>query len=136
MTKKILLVDDEAELLKIIKAKINSWGYEVITASNGKEAMEAFSANKVGAVILDYLMPDIDGIELLKKIRTKDEKIPAIMFTAYPEEKSMEDAEKLKITAFIPKMSPYTNTIDSLKATLEMVFKKRITNDVEKDIIS
>jgi len=124
MSKKILLVDDEPEALQIIKSRINSWGYEVITASDGKEAMEAFAINKVDAVILDYLMPDIDGIGLLKKIRAINNKIPTIMFTAYPKEEAIEDAEKLKIAAFIPKLSPYASTLDNLKTSLEMIFKK------------
>lgn len=125
MPKKILLVDDEPEILEIIKSRINSWGYEVITAPNGKEAMELFGANKVDAVILDYLMPDIDGIGLLKKIRAINDKIPTIIFTAYPKGEAMEDAKKLNVTAFIPKMSPYTNTIENLKTALGMVFKKK-----------
>jgi len=68
-------------------------------------------------------MPDIDGISLLKKIRAIDKEIPAIMFTAHPDEEPMEDADKLNISAFIPKISPYTDTTAGLKTALDLVFK-------------
>jgi len=124
MPKKILLVDDERDILEIYKSRISSWGYDALIAENAEEAIKILKETKIDTIILDYLMPDMDGITLLKKIREVDKKIPAIMFTAYSEETAIKDADKLDIAAFIPKTSPYTNTIDSLKKTLEIIFKK------------
>ena len=124
MAKKILFVDDEEDILDIFKSRISSWGYDVAVAINGKIAMKILKEEEINAIVLDYLMPDTDGIVLLKKIRGIYGKMPVIMFTAYPKEVTMEDAEKLNIAAFIPKISPYTSTIDSLKTALEIIFKR------------
>ena len=122
--KKILLVDDEPDFLDVIGQRIESWGHEVILAQNAKEAMDAFKNESPDVIILDYIMPDIDGVELLKKIRAIDRKIPVIMFTAKPEFDAIKDTEKLNILAFVPKLSPFTDTRANLKSTLDMAFKK------------
>ena len=123
--KKILIVDDETDFLEIMTQRIESWGYEVIPASNSKEAMDAFRDKKPDVIILDYLMPDIDGVQLLKKIRTIDMGIPVIMFTAKPESEAIEDTEKLNVLAFIPKLSPYVDTQANLKTALNMAFEEK-----------
>jgi len=123
--KKILLVDDELDFLEIMKHRIEYWGYEAITASNGEDAIRAFKDKGPDAIILDYVMPDINGIDLLKKIRGINKKIPVIMFTAKPEFEAIRNSEKLNISAFIPKLSPLVDTQASLKKVLYMVFKKK-----------
>jgi len=113
--KKVLFVDDERDCLKVIGSWIKSWGYEVIAVQAGKEALDILAAEKVDAILLDYLMPDIDGISLLKKIRAMDGEIPVIMFTAYPEKEAMQEAGKLNVSAFVPKLSSYTDSTNILK---------------------
>jgi len=119
--KKVLLVDDESDFLSLMTKVLDSWGYEVVTASNGDKAIELFKSEKPQAVILDYVMPDISGVELLKKIREFDKRIPAIMFTARPTVKAIEDSKQLNIIAFIPKVSPYVNTHEDLRMALDLV---------------
>jgi DNA-binding NtrC family response regulator len=119
--KKVLLVDDEADFQMLMSKVLDSWGYEVLTASNGDEALEIFKAENPRALILDYVMPDINGIDLLKKIRKIDTRVPAIMFTAKPSVKAIEDSKHLNIVAFIPKISPYVNTHDDLRMALDLV---------------
>ncbi len=63
MKKKILAVDDEHEVLMLLEKRLSSAGYEVITASNGKSALEMARKEKPDLVILDILMPDMDGSE-------------------------------------------------------------------------
>ncbi len=121
---KILLVDDEKDFLKIMGERIKSWGYEVIEASTGAEGMEAFRAKRPDVVILDYMMPGMDGITTLKEIRKLDKKVAVIMFTAHPEAKAMEGARKLNVGAFIPKLSAYTDTQNLLRAAIQMIEKK------------
>lgn len=130
--KTILLVDDEEAFLEIMGSRIESWGYKVITAANGYEALELFNKSKPDAMVVDFKMPDMDGVQLLMKIRAKDAKIPVIMFTAKPRPETMEDAETLNISAFVPKLSPYVDTHTSLRSAINMVFKtKDIHNDKE-----
>jgi len=103
--KKILIVDDEADILEVMSVLVASWGYEVIPASSGKEALEAFEIRKPDIAILDYQIPDMDGISILKEIRKTNAKIPVIMFTAHPDAIPIKGADALNISAFVPKMS-------------------------------
>ncbi len=121
---KILLVDDEADFLETMGAIIKGWGYDLITAVSGKKAIDAVMAQKADIVILDYMMPGMDGVITLKEIRKMDKEIPVIMFTAHPDIKIMKGAEKLGVSAFIPKLSAYSDVQSGLKAALDMAGKK------------
>ena len=121
--KNILLVDDELDLLKVIGARIKRWGYSLTEAKDGKEALEAVKKKKLDIIILDYLLPDMNGLAVLEKIREINKEIPVVMFTAYPTPKTMHEAEKFGISAFIPKFNVYTDIQTVLKTTLEMILK-------------
>ena len=123
MPGKILLVDDEADILKVIGSRIKSWGYELVEAMNGKDAIGSVEAKQADVVVLDYMLPDMDGVAVLKKIRKNNKKIPVIMFTAYPNPDSMQDADRLGISAYVPKISIYSDTKESLKAAIDMAIK-------------
>ena len=124
--KKILFVDDETDFLAIMTQRIESWGHEVISASNGKEALDLFTDKKPDVIILDYLMPDINGIDLLKKIRAIDRNVPVLMFSAKADTDNVRDGMDLGIAAFIPKLSPFADTQANLRAALDMVFKQKL----------
>ena len=66
---KILLVDDEADILEIVGYNLTSEGYQVITATNGVEAIEKAKKHKPQLIILDVMMPEMDGIEACEKLR-------------------------------------------------------------------
>ncbi len=85
---KILAVEDEVKILEIVKAYLQREGYEVITATNGKEAMKVFSEEEFSLAILDLMLPDITGEEICKLIRKKSD-IPIIMLTAKVDEGSI-----------------------------------------------
>lgn len=80
---KILIVDDDAHIQRLYKEEFEDEGYKVVIAGTGKEALELFEKEKPDIVTLDILMPDIDGISLLRKMKEKEPKIPIIMSTAY-----------------------------------------------------
>jgi len=118
---RILLVDDEEELLKAMRIRLASWGYDVITASCGEDAVRIAEKNKgiLDAVILDIMMPGIDGIEALRRIRRFDKKIPVFMLTAYPSEEKMQEVELLGISAFIPKGAEFANASEIIQIALK-----------------
>ncbi|UCE78081.1 MAG: response regulator [Nitrospiraceae bacterium] len=80
---KILIVDDDQNILRLYKEELEEEGYTVITAANGKEAIEQFDKEEPDIVTLDILLPDIDGIKLLRQIKEKRPRLPVIMSTAY-----------------------------------------------------
>lgn len=79
--KKILVVDDEKPISDIIKFNLSKEGYDVFTAFDGKEALEQFEAEKPDLIILDLMLPEIDGLEVAKEIR-KTSHVPIIMLSA------------------------------------------------------
>ena len=121
--RKILVVDDEIDFLEMIRLRLEANNYSVVTAMDGKEALEKFKKEKPVAVLLDILMPGMDGIATLKEIRKLDKKIPVIMFTAYPDTKVLKGTESLGISALIPKLSTYSDVQASLKSTIDMLAK-------------
>ena len=121
---KILVVDDEPSMLQILSLRISGWGYDLITAVNGSEAINALINKKPDIIVLDYYLPGMDGIATLQKIREIDDKIAVIMFTAYPNTDALKWSEKLNVSAFIPKLSAYSDATSSLKAVIEMAVKR------------
>ncbi len=83
--KKILLVDDEARMRKIVADFLHREGYEIIEAADGVEALEMFAEQQPDLVILDVMMPRMDGWQVCREIR-KTAKTPIIMLTARSEE--------------------------------------------------
>ncbi|MBU0547413.1 MAG: response regulator [Candidatus Omnitrophica bacterium] len=129
---KILLVDDEADILEVVGVRIKSWGYELLKAKNGKEAIGIVKAKKTDLVVLDYMLPDMDGIAVLKEIRKINKKIPVIMFTSYPNPTAMYAAENLGISAYVAKLSiPSDDRQALLKTAVDMAIKK-ISEDNKK----
>jgi len=89
--KAVLVVDDDPKSLKLMEVKLTHEGYRVITAKNGKDALEMIKMEKPGLVLLDILMPEMDGIETLKRIKAFDQDIYVAMVTAVWDE---EEAKK------------------------------------------
>ncbi|MEW6408628.1 MAG: response regulator transcription factor [Nitrospirota bacterium] len=80
-SEKILLVDDDLDILKVLKANLELQGFEVACASRGKEAIEYVSKSSPDLIILDLMLPDMDGMEVCRRLR-QDSPIPVIMLTA------------------------------------------------------
>ena len=85
MSTSILIVDDEPRYLRLLEANLRTEGYEIITAQNGKEAIEMFSANPVDLILLDIMMPQMDGFTVCQRIRQYSN-VPIIVLTAKGEE--------------------------------------------------
>ncbi len=84
MPKKILAVDDEKHIVRLVQVNLERQGYEVVTANDGREALEKVESEHPDLVVLDVMMPYMDGFEVLQNLRrnssTRD--IPVIMLTA------------------------------------------------------
>ena len=84
MAKKILIVDDERHIVRLVEVNLERAGYDVISAYDGIEALEKVESEKPEMIILDVMMPRMDGFEVLKKLRSDaaTKEIPVIMLTA------------------------------------------------------
>ena len=85
MAKRILLVDDEPLIIKGLKYTLEQEGYETLAAYDGEEALEVFFANTVDLVLLDVMLPKLDGIQVCQRIR-ESSNVPIIMLTAKGED--------------------------------------------------
>ena len=84
MAKKILAVDDERHILRLVQINLEKAGYDVVTGSNGREALEMVASESPDLVVMDVMMPEMDGFEALKQLKENPEtaEIPVIMLTA------------------------------------------------------
>jgi DNA-binding response OmpR family regulator len=88
--KRILCVDDEKGILKFLEHLLVKRGYEVLTATNGRDALDVLSRNRVDLFILDIRMPLMDGYQLLDEIRYTDQSsAPVIMLTAHDKDEDV-----------------------------------------------
>jgi len=78
----VLIVEDDKNIRKLIEIKLNNEGYKTVTAENGKDALEKLSENHVDIMLVDAMMPIMDGYEFVKTVRSEGNIIPAIMVTA------------------------------------------------------
>jgi len=89
LSKKILVVDDEPQIVKVLQAYLEKAGYQVVTALDGKAALATFDRERPDFMILDLNLPGMDGFEICREIR-RDSNIPILMLTA-----RVEEADKL-----------------------------------------
>ena len=84
MTRKILTCDDEKHIVRLIQVNLERQGYEVITAYNGVECLEKVKEDRPDLIVLDVMMPEMTGFEVLEKLKNdpETESIPVIMLTA------------------------------------------------------
>lgn len=117
---KVLMVDDEARMRKLVKDFLAIKGYKVIEAEDGEQAVDIFFKEKdIGLVILDVMMPKMDGWEVLKTIR-KYSQVPVIMLTARSEEQDELQGFSLGVDEYISK--PFSPKI--LVARVEAILRR------------
>ena len=124
---KILVVDDEIDFLEMLRLRLEANNYSVVTAMDGNEALEKFKSEKPAAVLLDILMPGMDGIGVLKKIRKEDSKIPVFIITAFSNEERFKIANKFNASGFIVKTNDLQREIQNITAAIRIAedFKGR-----------
>src|ERR1700759_1138210 len=86
--KRILLAEDEEHLLEAIKLNLELEGYKVSTATNGKKALQIFKEERFNLIILDVMLPEIDGFQVAETIRLENSEVPIMFLTA---KKTSED---------------------------------------------
>ncbi|HEX7416334.1 MAG TPA: sigma-54 dependent transcriptional regulator [Smithellaceae bacterium] len=124
---KILIVDDELNMRLVLSAMLKKEGYEVASASDGREALQILKSSKIAVVVTDLKMPDIDGMELLNHISEQYPEIPVIMITAHGTVATAVEALKKGALDYITK--PFD--IDELKNVISKAMKTRTLKESE-----
>ncbi|HKA32782.1 MAG TPA: response regulator [Candidatus Binatia bacterium] len=116
---KILLVDDEEDILEVIKDRLEAYGFDVVTAGNGVEALAKLRAERFDGVFMDVKMPEMGGIEALEEIRKRDPHIPVIIITSSSTREAAMATIGKGANEYVLKPFEWAD----LKAKIEKVFK-------------
>jgi DNA-binding response OmpR family regulator len=117
MTTKILVVDDEPRYLRLLEANLRTEGYEVISAQDGLQAIELFSASPTDMVLLDVMMPKLDGFAVCQRIR-QFSNVPIIMLTAKGEEQDRVRGLDMGADDYLTKPFSATELLARVRAVL------------------
>lgn len=105
LVQKILVCDDDELLTELLQFRLEAKGFDVVVASDGRAALDCVGKARPDAVVLDAMMPGIDGLEVLRRLRedslTRD--LPVIMLTARKGERDIVDALRLGASDYISK---------------------------------
>lgn len=113
---KILIVEDEENIRLLYKEELEDLGYEVIQASDGREAMKKYDLHQPDLMILDIQLPGMDGIETMNIIRGKSKDVPIILCTAYGEYK--QDMKTWASEAYIIKSADLKELLSTVEKIL------------------
>ena len=118
-TETILLVDDEKELLRVNSRLLTTLGYQVLSAESGQEALDLLHNHDVDLVVLDMLMPGMDGVETLRRIRQirPDQKV--VILSAFAEPEKVEEVKKLGVLDYLKKPLSLQTMTATLRSALD-----------------
>lgn len=119
---KVLVVDDEPHILKSLAQYLEIEEFQVITASSGHEALEKVNSESPELVVLDVMMPGMDGFEVLEKIRAGAEtaKIPVVMLTAKDQSSDVMKGYEKGATSYLVKPFNLDELVDLINQVFEM----------------
>lgn len=133
-TKTILAVDDEEHILELIRYNLEGAGYKVLAAESGEEALEMLHKKKCDLLLLDWMLPGIDGIDVIKRIRENPalKKLPVILLTAKNEEINKVVGLEIGADDFLTKPFGIYELLARIKAVLrrsEDIYEKAETKE-------
>lgn len=119
--KKILLVDDEMQLAEVVKMRLEANGYDVLTAYDGKDAFDKARTQKPDLIILDLMLPKIDGYKVCRMLKFDDKfkSIPIILFTARAQDSDVALGKEVGADAYITKPFEPEILLSKIKELLE-----------------
>ncbi len=100
---KILIVDDDRDICEYMKTMLEATGYEVATLSDPTAVVDRIREEEFHVLIIDLMMPKMDGIELINRIRKVDSDVSIVVFTGYPSVETAVEALKLNVSDYIKK---------------------------------
>lgn len=119
---KILIVDDEEKILKVIEAYLIKEGFEVLTAKDGEEALNIFNKELIHLIILDLMLPKISGEEVCTKIRAASS-VPIIMLTAKIEEDNKIEGLTIGADDYVTKPFSNRELVSRVKALIRRTYR-------------
>ena len=118
-SERILLVDDERAVLKVNTYLLKGLGYEVLAADRGRAALDLMDEHEVDLVLLDMVMPEMDGVATLREIRSRAPEQKVIIFSAYAEPEKVEEVRQLGVFAYLIKPTPREILMGTIRDALD-----------------
>lgn len=129
MKKQVLVVEDERSIIKLLQYNLQQAGYEVITAMDGEEGLEKALAERPQIIVLDLMLPKLDGIEVCKQLRQNKVDIPILMLTAKDDEFDKVLGLELGADDYMTKPFSPREVVARVKAILRRTSKKEESSD-------
>jgi len=130
---KVLVVEDEENIRKIIKKILELNKFEVLEAEDGAKAMDIFYSEKIDLIILDWMLPKISGIEILKMIR-EESSIPILMLTAKTQDDDEIEGLEVGANDYLKKPFSIKVLITRVKKLLNLIGKNKKIGNIELDM--
>jgi DNA-binding response OmpR family regulator len=118
---RVLVVDDEPYAVELLQECLTAKGYEVLTASDGEEALRKVKEERPHVILLDVRMPKMSGLEVLRRVREMDQEVGVIMVTAVNEEETGNQALQMGAFDYITKPLDFQYLERSLWVKLQMM---------------
>jgi len=116
---KILIAEDDRAIAKALNLKLTHEGFNITIASNGIEACDFLTKEKFDLLILDLMMPEVDGFEVLEKIKSKNIIIPVIIVSNLSQDEDVKRAKELgAVHFFVKSETPLLEVVDKIKQYL------------------
>lgn len=137
MSEKVLLVDDETEFLEIMSERMEARGMAVTTAESADQALTILEKKSFDAIVMDFQMPEMDGIQALKAIKSKKPELQIILLTGYATVEKTVEAMKIGATDFLEKPADLEALAAKIKRAKaeKMLFCEKKTEQKIKDIL-
>ena len=134
----ILYIEDDEDTKEVMKNTLSEFSKNIFIASNGEEAMKILRVNEINLIITDIEMPEKNGIEFIREVRSTDLNIPIIVFTAYSTKDYLLECVNLNIQGYIQKPISYQKIKDVLYKVIDYLDIKmesnvKITDEIEYD---
>lgn len=121
----ILIVDDSQVDRRMAGKPLETAGYRVVFAENGRAALEVIAAESLDVVVTDMVMPEVDGLELVKQIKLKHRSLPVIVMTAHGSEEVAVKALQIGAASYVPKKNVARDLEDTVRAVMSVSSAKR-----------
>lgn len=137
MSEKVLLVDDEEDFLEIMSERMEARGMDVTTCTSAEEAIEKIKQHSFDAIILDFMMPGMDGFQALREIKNKRPELQIILLTGHATVEKGVEAMKMGATDFLEKPADMEALAKKIKeaSARRMLIVEKETEERIKDVI-
>ena len=128
----LLLVDDEVKFLTSIASRLELQGFDVTTATNGNEAIDAAEKGLFDVAVLDYQMPGMDGAQVLKILKERHDYIEIIMLTGHATVNSAVECTRLGAFQYLEKPYAFEKLVETIKDAYEARLKRKFENNIKR----